>query len=127
MRRAASILMTLLALVGCTEELSKEENDLVDALIFALEGFEENTQPKYNLQPWKRMVTGRTVEFSTIRNNAIFSSDDAFNAKTRPSKFIRLSEMVTPLENAFSRNYRRKIGPRVQATRNLAPIPPRLS
>lgn len=96
--RRLSCLVALLVLAGCTEKLSKEEGDLVDAFVFALENFEENTHPKFTLQPWKRTVTGRMVEFATVRNNSIFFSDDALNAKTRPSKFIRLSETITPLE-----------------------------
>lgn len=101
MHRAALVVTALLALCGCSEELSKEEGELVDAFVFALDGFEENTLEKNTLQPWKRTVTGRTVEFATVRNNSIFFSSDELNAKTRPSKFIRLSETITPLERCI--------------------------
>lgn len=78
-------------------------NQQVDALVFALEGFEENTLPKHYLEPWRRTATGRTVRFTTIRNNSIFWSDDELNSKTRSSKFIRETEIVTPLEKCVFR------------------------
>jgi hypothetical protein len=93
------ILLVLAALLGgCEQQLSKEQAELLDAMIFAIEGVEDNTQQKHTLRPWTRTVTGTTVELTTLRNNSIFWSDDETNAKTRPSKFIRYSVTISSPE-----------------------------
>jgi hypothetical protein len=107
MRRAwIGVLICIGALVACSDQtpkLSNEEVELLDAVIFALDGVEDNSIEKFRLVPWKRLVVGRTIEFSTLGNSSIYSSDDDFNAKTRSSKFIRYTKKITSPEKCVFR------------------------
>ena len=80
------------ALTACSDKLSKEEADMLDAVIFALDGVEDNAREKHRLVPWKREITGRTIEFETLGRNSYGFSDDETNAKTKNSSFVRYIE-----------------------------------
>jgi hypothetical protein len=88
------------ALAACAEQphkLSKDEIEMFDAVIFALNGIEENASQDHR-EPWKRQVIGRNIRFSAISKNSLFFGDDEMNAKTRPSSFIRYTEKISSPE-----------------------------
>jgi hypothetical protein len=80
------------------QQLAPEELELSEALMFVLENVESNGITKYRFAPWKRVVTGRDIEYVSMGNNSIHSSDEDWNARTRNSKFIRYTEKISPLE-----------------------------
>ena len=78
----------IFALAACTKQLSRQEIELLDAMIFGLEGVEDTDQQKHRLYPWKREVIGREVYFWTIGRNSYGFSDDEMNKKTKDSRFV---------------------------------------
>jgi hypothetical protein len=89
---------------GCFElQPTKEQAQLMDAMIFAVYDVEENTTDKFTLIPWKRDVRGEEIELHTVRNNSIFWSDEETNRKTRPSKYIRYSYHISTPEKCVFR------------------------
>jgi hypothetical protein len=79
--RLTAILFCVGALTACSDrseqatKLSKEEAELLDAVMFALTGIEDNLTEKDKSEPWKRQVIGRTIEFAQIGKNGIGTSD----------------------------------------------------
>jgi hypothetical protein len=85
------------------QQLAPEELELSEALMFVLENVESNGITKYRFAPWKRVVTGRDIEYVSMGNNSIHSSDEDWNARTRNSKFIRYTEKISPLDKCVFR------------------------
>jgi hypothetical protein len=90
-------------LTACSDPahtLSKDEEQILDAVMFLFTGVEDNTQVGSSPQTWRREVTGRSIEFSTItENKGIGFSDDETNRKTRQSAYVRDVQRIT-LEGA---------------------------
>jgi hypothetical protein len=114
MPQSYSLILTLtgLMLVGlatadCSEQprqqLSPEELELSGALMFVLEGVENNGIAKYRFGPWKRQVVGRDIEYVSMGNNSVHSSDEEWNAKTRDSKFIKYTHKISPQDRCVFR------------------------
>jgi hypothetical protein len=64
-------------------------------MMFLFSGIEDNAKDDYGLTPWRRDVKGRSIEFSMIGKNGIFSSDDEENRKLRQSTYVRYLERIT--------------------------------
>ncbi len=101
--RHAVTLSTLVLLGGCKQELSKDKIELFEAVMFAFNGMENNTQEKYRSQPWKRTIVGQTIEYVTFGDNSYGFSDDKINAKTRDSSFVRYTEKISSPETCVFR------------------------
>jgi hypothetical protein len=86
------------ALTACTEKLSMEEADLLDAMIFVSDDIEDHTKEDIWPEPWRRQIVGRTIEYSRRARNNIGSSDEAENKKIRDSLFIRYVETISSPE-----------------------------
>jgi hypothetical protein len=86
-------------LAACSEpaapKLSKEDERILDAMMFLFSGIEDNTKDDYGLTPWQREVKGRSIEFSMIGKNGMHSSDDEDERKLRPSTYMRYMERIT--------------------------------
>jgi hypothetical protein len=100
MRRAGLLLVTLL-LGGCEQKLAKEELELLDAMVFAINNVEDNTQEKHKLAPWKRTVEGRAVTFVTLGRHSYGFSDDELNKMLRNSSYVRYTERISSPEKCI--------------------------
>ncbi|WP_316229611.1 hypothetical protein [Bradyrhizobium sp. SZCCHNR1070] len=87
---------------GCSEpsaKLSKDEQQLLDAVMFLFTGLEDNTKVGSGPETWRREVKERTVEFSTIRENkGIGFSDEETNRKIRQSAYVREVEKISLID-----------------------------
>ena len=95
-----------LALTACFNEppkLTKDEAQLLDAMMFVLEGKEDNTKDDYGLTPWRREVIGTVVELSKLGKNGIGTSDAAEQAKIKDSAYIRYVETISSPEQCVFR------------------------
>jgi len=95
-------------LAGCSDQvskLSKEEAELLDAVMFVLDGREDNTDDQRGEGPCTRQVIGRSVEFSHIGKNGIGTSDDETNAKIRNSTFVRHVERISAPDTCVFRRW----------------------
>jgi hypothetical protein len=54
----------LAACSGSPSNLSKDEEQVLDATMFLFTGIEDNTKDDVGLTPWRREVKGRSIEFS---------------------------------------------------------------
>jgi len=70
-------------------KLSKEEEQVLDAMMFLFSGIEDNTKDDWGLTPWRREVKGRSIEFSKLGKNGISTSDDEYNRKIWQSTYVR--------------------------------------
>src|ERR1700722_207936 len=82
------LLCSVGVLAACSDKLPKEEADLLDAMMFVWTGIEDNTKENYGLGPWRRKVTGRSIEFSILRRNGIGTSDEETNKIIRKSSYV---------------------------------------
>jgi hypothetical protein len=98
MRHVAILLTASMLLTGCEQELSKDKIDLLEAVMFAFNGIENNTQEKFRFQPWKRTIGGQTIEYVTFGNNSYGFSDANLNAKTKDSSFVRYTRKISSPE-----------------------------
>src|SRR5437870_3212184 len=103
MRRAwTGMLLGTAMVAGCFEsatndsatkdsvaKLSKEEEQVLDAMMFLFSGIEDNTKDDTGLTPWRREVKGRSIEFSKLGKNGFGFSDEEENRKTRQSTYVR--------------------------------------
>ena len=81
------------ALTGCTEKLSKEGADLLDAMIFVADDIENHAKEDGWPEPWRRQVLGRTIEYSRRgRTDGAVSNEDG------NSSFIRYVERISSPE-----------------------------
>ncbi len=98
-RTSIGLLFGVAMLTACSDapapKLSKEEEQVLDAMMFLFSGLEDNTKDDYGLTPWKREAKGRNVEFTKIGENGISSSDEEENRKLRQSKYIRYLRRIT--------------------------------
>jgi hypothetical protein len=75
-------------------KLSKEEEQVLDAMMFLFSGIEDNVK-NGGLTPWRREVKGRSVEYSSVGClwvegcTFIGSSDEEENRKMRQSTYVR--------------------------------------
>jgi hypothetical protein len=101
-RRALILLAVLVGSAGCKQELKPEQVQLLDAMMYAVTGVEENSAEKYGLTPWLRQVTDSGIELSLIAKNGIGWSDEKMNAIRRKSVFIRyVKKMSSPKPCTF--------------------------
>jgi hypothetical protein len=85
-------------LAACSDSASKLSNDeeqVLDAMMFLFSGIEDNTKDDWGLTPWRREVRGRSIEFSKLGKNGIFSSDEEENRKIRQSTYVRYLERIS--------------------------------
>ena len=85
-------------LVGCSDsasKLSKDEEQVLDAMMFLFSGIEDNTKDDWGLTPWRREVKGRSIEFWKLGKNGIGSSDEEENRKIRQSTYVRYLERIS--------------------------------
>jgi hypothetical protein len=96
------VLLGATMLTACFEptapKLSKDDERALDAMMFLFLGLEDNTEFEQALTPWRREVKGRTVEFSTISKNGIYSSDEDDNRKLRQSDYTRYIKRIAQIE-----------------------------
>src|SRR6266481_4486833 len=97
MRHVAILLTASMLLTGCEQELSKNKIELLEAVMFAVNGIENNTQVKYRLS-WKRKIVGQTIEYVTFGNNSYGFSNPETNAKTKDSSFVRYTRKISSPE-----------------------------
>jgi hypothetical protein len=97
LRRCIGLLCCIGALTGCTEKLSKEGADLLDA-IFVSDDIEDHPKEGTWLEPWTRQVLGWTIEYSRRGRNNIGSSNEDENKNIRDSSFIRYVERISSPE-----------------------------
>jgi hypothetical protein len=76
-------------------KLSKEEELVLDAMMFLFTGIEDNTEDKWGLTPWRREVKGRSIEFSELAKNGIFWDNEEQNRKMRQSTYMRYLRRIT--------------------------------
>jgi hypothetical protein len=91
-------LCCIAALTGCTEKLSIEGAELLDAVIFVADDIEDHVQEDPWPEPWTRQVVGRTVEYSRRGRNEGAVSNEDDNKKLRDSSFIRYVERISSPE-----------------------------
>src|SRR5579864_727058 len=96
--RWIGLLSCIGALTGCTEKLSKEGTDLLDAIIFVSDDIEDHAKEDSWPEPWTRQVLGRTIEYTRRGRNDISSSNEDENKKIRNSSFIRYVERISSPE-----------------------------
>jgi hypothetical protein len=85
-------------LAACSDsatKLSKDEEQVLDAMMFLFSGIEDNTKDDTGLTPWRREVKGRSIEFSKLGKNGIGSSDEEENQKIRQSTYVRYLERIS--------------------------------
>jgi hypothetical protein len=85
-------------LAACSDsasKLSKEEEQVLDAMMFLFSGIEDNTKDDWGLTPWRREVNTRGIEFSKLGKNGISSSDEEDNRKIRQSTYVRYLERIS--------------------------------
>ncbi len=95
-----------LALAGCFDaspKMSKEDEELFNAVMDAFTGIEDNTKDSYGLTPWKKEPTANGFRFTKIGKNGIGSSDEEFNKKIRQSKYVRYVYSLTSKERCVFR------------------------
>jgi hypothetical protein len=88
-------------LAACSDsvaKLSKDEEQVLDAMMFLFSGIEDNTKDDKGLTPWRREVKGRSIEFSKLGNNGIGSSDDEVNQKISQSRYVRHLDRISQKE-----------------------------
>jgi hypothetical protein len=76
MQRVAILSAALVLLGGCEQELSKAKVDLLEAVMFTIEGIEKNTQQKFRFEPVKRTIVGQTVVYTSMGKSAVGSAAD---------------------------------------------------
>lgn len=80
-------------LAACNDsasKLSKEEEQVLDAMMFLFSDIEDNTAGT-----WRREVKGRSIEFSMIGENGIGTSNYETNRKIRQSKYVRYTKRIS--------------------------------
>ncbi|SNT61648.1 hypothetical protein SAMN05216374_5948 [Tardiphaga sp. OK246] len=89
-----------LSLVGCfgSPQLSKEEEQLLDAMMFLFTGIEDNARDEVGLTSWRRDRSRRALEFAKVGRNRVFGSDEAFNQAVQNSRYLRVVERITLIE-----------------------------
>jgi hypothetical protein len=102
MRRQAVAFLALL-LGGCEQQLPKDKVDLLEAVVFAIDGIENNTQQKFRFEPVKRTIVGQTIVYTSMGNNAYGFSDDKLNDKLKNSQFILHTEKISSPDNCVFR------------------------
>jgi hypothetical protein len=85
---------TLAACSNSASKLSKEEEQVLDAMMFLFSGIEDNTKDEGGLTPWRREVKGRSIEFSKLGKNGFWTSDDEENRRIRQSTYVRYLERI---------------------------------
>jgi hypothetical protein len=85
----------LVACSDATKKLTKDEEQLLDAMMFLFSGIEDNSKDSENAAPWRREVKGHSIEFSSIGENHIYSSDPEDNRKMRQSKYVRYLNRIS--------------------------------
>ena len=94
------VLCYVVALTACTEKLSKEEAELLDAMMFVWTGIEDNTRDRGST-PWRREVKGRSIEFSRVvclwveGCARIGFSDQETNRIVRKSSYLRYVRRIS--------------------------------
>jgi hypothetical protein len=103
--RGLTILALCALLSACNEEskLTKEDELLFDAVMYAFTGIEDNTRDSYGLTSWKRESTANGLRFTKISKNGIGSSDVELNKKIRQSKYVRYVYRLTSKERCVFR------------------------
>ena len=96
--RWIGLLCCIGALTGCTEKLSKEGTDLLEAIIFVSDDIEDHAKDGSWPEPWTRQVLGRTIEYSRRGRNDLGLFNDDENRKIRDSSFIRYVERISSPE-----------------------------
>jgi hypothetical protein len=76
-------------------KLSKEEEQVLDAMMFLFSGIEDNTKDDTGLTPWRREVKGRSIEFSKLGKNGISTSDEEYNRKIWQSTYVRYLRRIS--------------------------------
>jgi hypothetical protein len=97
-RAWTGMLFGALILAACFDsasKLSREEEQVLDAMMFLFSGIEDNTKDDGGLAPWRREVKGRSIEFSKLGKNGIGSSDEEENRKIRQSTYVRYLERIS--------------------------------
>jgi hypothetical protein len=72
-----------------TSSMSKEDELLYDAVMYAFTGIEDNTKDSYGLTAWKKESTENGFRFTKISENGIGTSDEELNKKIRQSKYVQ--------------------------------------
>jgi hypothetical protein len=103
MQRVAILLAALVLLGGCEQELSKEKVDLLEAVMFTIEGIENNIQQKFRFEPVKRTIVGQTVVYTSMGENSYGFSDDKLNDKLKDSRYILHTEKISSPQNCVFR------------------------
>jgi hypothetical protein len=98
LHRWIGLLCGIGAIAGCTEKLSTEEAELLDAMIFVSDDIEDLAREGSWPEPWSRQVLGRTIEYSRRGRNDIGSSNEDEKKKNRDSLFIRYVERINSPE-----------------------------
>jgi hypothetical protein len=99
-REWIGLLCSVVALTACTERLSKEEAELLNAMVFVWTGIEDNTRDGVST-PWRREVRGRSIEFSRVAClwvegcTRIGFSDEETNRIIRKSSYIRYVQRIS--------------------------------
>jgi hypothetical protein len=101
--RRWSIALLALLLVGCEQELLKEKVDLLEAVMFTVEGIENNIQQQHRFEPVRRTIVGQTIMYTSMGRNSYGFSDDSMNKKVGDSSFVRYTEKISSLENCVFR------------------------
>jgi hypothetical protein len=107
MRGATAIALACCVMVaGCNDsgpKLTKEDELLFDAVMYAFTGIEDNTRDSYGLTSWKKEPTVNGFRFTKIGENGIGSSDEEFNKKIRQSKYLKYVYLLTSKERCSFR------------------------
>jgi hypothetical protein len=93
-------------LAGCFDsspKLSKEDQQLFDAVMYAFTGIEDNTRDSNGLTSWQKEPTANGFRFTKIAKNGIFSSDPELNTKMRQSKYLKYVYRLTSKERCVFR------------------------
>ena len=86
-----------------TPKMSKEDELLFDAVMYAFTGIEDNAKELYALTSWKKEPAANGFRFTMIGKNGISSSDDEFNKKIRQSKYLQYVYQFTSKERCVFR------------------------
>lgn len=95
--------MTLAACFDPAPKLSKEDEQLFDAVMYAFTGIEDNTRDSYGITSWKKEPITNGFRFTTIGKNGIGTSDPELNKKIRQSKYVKYVYRLTSNERCVFR------------------------
>jgi hypothetical protein len=105
MGRFICFLCCVFSVVACGRNtISKEDEQLLDAFVFAAYNVEEGQIENYRLWSWRREIVGDKIVFTNLGKHSYGFSDDETNKLTANSKFVRYQYIVSMLKKCLVRS-----------------------